>query len=93
MFTVRVDHGPVPQKSRSVYGCDRYSVEMAEDGRTATVSLFDGAGTESKVHVGEGGIAYVMNERGLTVDVIRTPPPLREGVPNVSGEAAQGQAV
>jgi hypothetical protein len=69
MFTVRVDHGPL---SRDVYECARYQIRF-EDGRKKAMLSMDAGNSEPMViHLADGGIAYIMNAQGTTVDVVRT---------------------
>jgi len=75
MFTVRIDSGPSPQTSRSVYECHRYTVAMGDGGHTAALHLYREANLDAvpvPVTLKDGGIAYVMNAQGITVDVVRT---------------------
>ena len=68
MFTVRIDHGPNPQLNRTVYSCTGYAVRVTDAG-DAVMSLELAAGKEDVPL--QGGIAYVMNDHGVTVDVVR----------------------
>lgn len=76
MFTVRVDRG---RESHTAVCCARYTVTATEGG-AARLVLQDVAGRALEtVLVGGGDIAYVMNESGVTVDVVRPPGGLRAG--------------
>lgn len=73
MFTVRIDSGPSPQTSRSVFECYRYTVAMGDGGHSAALHLYLEPNSDAHpVMLKDGGIAYVMNAQGITVDVVRT---------------------
>jgi len=67
MFTVRVEPNG-PHGLRTGLACVSYEVECSADGRLATVRLDDGR----TVAVRDGGCAYIMNDKGVTIDVVRT---------------------
>lgn len=69
MFTVRIDHG---QGSRQIYACASYSVQEVDGNREVKLMLADTGPTPREVVLANGGVAYVMNASGVTVDAIRT---------------------
>lgn len=74
MFTVRVDG----RGSRTGLACARYTVTA--EGGAARLVLQDEAGRDVEaVTVGAGDVAYVMNEAGVTVDVVRPPAAQKAG--------------
>lgn len=74
MFTVRVDRGRV---SREVYACARYIVKYDAIGQALVtlVGLSDGLGGQvadpHDLVVGVGDCAFIMNDKGVTCDVVR----------------------
>ncbi len=74
MFTVRVDRG---RSSREVYACARYMVNHDTDGqaRITLVGMSDGlGGLAPEPHdllVSTADCAFVMNDKGVTCDVVR----------------------
>lgn len=68
MFTVRIDHGPNPQLNRTVYSCAGYAVRVSDGETVMALELATG---KEEVPL-QGGIAYVMNDHGVTVDVVRS---------------------
>lgn len=74
MFTVRVDRG---RTSREVYACARYIVKYDPDGqaRVTLVGMSDGLGGQAPdphdLTVAPGDCAFVMNDKGVTCDVVR----------------------
>lgn len=74
MFSVRVE--PVSSKpGHAMYQADKYMVYHEQDGHAARLSLQsfnDGVEVYTTVTLGDGDVAYVMNDHGVTVDVLRT---------------------
>lgn len=74
MFTVRVDRG---RTSREVYACARYIVNYDPDGqaRVTLVGMSDGLGGQvpepRDLLVSTADCAFVMNDKGVTCDVVR----------------------
>lgn len=69
MFTLRVEPDG-PRGGRTVCACKAYDVSTEQAGRLARIVL-DGNGA-APIIVRDGGCVYVMNDGGVTVDVIRT---------------------
>ena len=75
MFTVRIEHAPPSElPRRSVFMCMEYTVTYEDDERVARLRMAADhvADIPREVLITNGGVAYVMNARGFTVDVIRT---------------------
>jgi hypothetical protein len=74
MFTVRIDRG---RTKREVYACARYMVAYDPDGqaRLTLVGMSDGLGGSHAEPVdklvGPADCAFVMNDKGVTCDVVR----------------------
>lgn len=74
MFTVRVDRG---RARREVFACARYIVNYDPDGqaRVTLVGMSDGLGGQlAEPHdllVSTADCAFVMNDKGVTCDVVR----------------------
>jgi hypothetical protein len=77
MFTVRVDNGPSPVSTRTVYECASYTVRT-DQFRAVSLILAAKGGEEQPIRLPLGSIVYVMNAQGVTVDVIRTSLPARK---------------
>jgi hypothetical protein len=67
MFTVRIEHGAPGE--RKVIECGGYEVKTEDD---ETILTLDGDSDEPRtINIERTGVAYVMNDQGVTVDVIR----------------------
>jgi len=72
MFAIRVEHNKDGQPSHTMYRANRYTVYHEKEGHLVRLELVQGTGDPDEVQVIDGGVAYVMNNEGVTVDVIRT---------------------
>lgn len=70
MLTVRIEHARRDMPEHSVVTCAAYDVERIAGG----VRLLLDVGSESHrvVEVASPGKAFVMNDQGVTIDVIKT---------------------
>lgn len=66
MFTVRIEHGP--PGSRRVVTCTAYEVTVVGNGVRLCLERSE---DELEVDISPKGCAYVMNDAGVTIDVIR----------------------
>lgn len=75
MFTVRVEHGPSQPGAHNVYACVEYGVTLIENGRRATLKLWKKSVDDepAEIALANGGAAFIMNDVGQTIDVVRTP--------------------
>jgi hypothetical protein len=67
MFTVRIEHGP--PGARRVVTCAAYEVTVIGEGVRLELEKPDEETVA--VEIGSRGCAYVMNDAGVTIDVIR----------------------
>jgi len=77
MFSVRVEPSPqtLTAPGHTMHQADRYMVYHESDGHKLRITLNskeDGAEVFSTVILEDGDVAYVMNDHGVTVDVLRT---------------------
>lgn len=73
MFSIRVEHKS-QQPSRELLQAMRYMVFEEEDGGVRLSFVEQGSEEAKDVKLTLGDVAYAMNEKGVTVDVIRTFP-------------------
>lgn len=77
MFSVRVEPSPSSQSNpgHTMFQAEQYTVAHLNDGhglRLTLQSTLDGAAIHNVVHLADHDVAYVMNDHGVTVDVLRT---------------------
>ncbi|TXH47130.1 MAG: hypothetical protein E6Q97_27860 [Desulfurellales bacterium] len=77
MFSVRWEPSPSSRSNAGhiMYQAEQYTVSHQEDGhgiRLTLQSTLDGAVIHTVVHLADHDVAYVMNDHGVTVDVLRT---------------------
>ena len=72
MYTVRIEHGRKP--GHSVVSCAAYDVDETADGGTVVtlrIPTADGEIEKRRIELSQAGKIFVMNDNGVTVDVIR----------------------
>ena len=77
MFSVRVEPSTanLTAPGHTMHQAEKYMVYHEEDGHRLRITLQknnDGSDTYSTVSLDDGDVAYVMNDHGVTVDVLRT---------------------
>lgn len=77
MFSVRVEPSPgnLTAPGHTMHQAERYSVHHETDGHKLRITLQstnDGSSVFNTVTLEDGDVAYVMNDHGVTVDVLRT---------------------
>lgn len=77
MFAVRLEPSPsrLPNSGHTMYQAEQYTVTHLSEGhelRLTLQSTLDGATVHTVVLLTDNDVAYVMNDHGVTVDVLRT---------------------
>lgn len=78
MFTVRLEPSPqtLTAPGHIMYQAEKYMVYHEADGHKLRITLqhknAEGTDVFSNVKLEDGDVAYVMNDHGVTVDVLRT---------------------
>ena len=70
MLTVRIEHARRDMPEHSVVTCAAYDVDRIAGGVRLLLDV--GTDTERVVDVASPGKAFVMNDQGVTIDVIKT---------------------